>query len=695
MVIVTQSVVKLLRPVMNQEERHNIVAAKIDAIFSRITVDPSIDGNTVDAYVLSSKDISRPNHINMLKDALSKKHEKSHIIWINANARVKIEITPDTLGIDVYLTTPEPNAVKEAIYSISAKLTEKPVIISSKDEIIKEEEKQTEDKKNEKFNPIELLDKAGIKIDEQDKQDKQEVQDVQQDNNNQNMQNEEIVIEDIVNQVNVKQQRDEFEPSIVKHAKSATSVTDITLLRKELDAQQLLKELINNNTDYRTVEQQLSALSAKVFSIMSNSEYPTLKEKLERVKAVMYNRREYATHSNLLIQQYIEKILNTVTDATLRIIDNRLEEIQQSINLSLRAYNGEVFHLGRLAGINEERANLLLDLSTLDKECSELATQLFDTSHSIADIMKDKENKLTGSDIIDMRIKTVEKTIISENSLRLIQSVLETASINNDKYDECCMKVSKMINNIIRLLELDEETISAQQALLKLIKSKNIEDTVIANSLLKKSIRVFVTMKDTGSSIVPYILSYYKSRQNKNVLLVDMTGRCKWSDYGIRNYTNFESYSTSMYEERFIAVEGNPLNMNNIQKFMNILSKSADFYSVINIVLDASQIDILNVILPEVLTVNYLVDTDIHRVDAMKYCINETIVDNICRRVILNKCDMNIAKFVTRLGLEECLDIQILSIPTVVQILQAPFDNFCPVEVDRVEEAFKEVLLYA
>ena len=57
-----------------------------------------------------------------------------------------------------------------------------------------------------------------------------------------------------------------------------------------------------------------------------------------------------------------------------------------------------------------------------------------------------------------------------------------------------------------KLLDLDKETIVAQTQIINFLRSNQIEETVIAETLIKKSLRVFTGNEGTGRTIVPKLI---------------------------------------------------------------------------------------------------------------------------------------------------------------------------------------------
>ena len=246
-----------------------------------------------------------------------------------------------------------------------------------------------------------------------------------------------------------------------------------------------------------------------------------------------------------------------------------------------------------------------------------------------------------------------------------------------------------------KLFDADKEVIAAQQYIINFMQSNNIENTVTAQSLLKKSLRVFIGADGTGKTIVPYLLSRYRSRQNANVLLLDLSGSSKYDSYGIR-YRKVDQYFTDLNEEQFCLVAGSIDNtVANAQRVVTTLLKAADYYRVINVVLTPDQRELFETISKDVLCVNFLIDTIPEHIEKCKSIIDTTDWTNIAKRIIVNKCDVMLAPIIRKLGLEESMDYQICTLKSVPVLTDACLNGYNPYGISSVDLAFEELTRYA
>ena len=371
-----------------------------------------------------------------------------------------------------------------------------------------------------------------------------------------------------------------------------------------------------------------------MYTIMADPSIKSLETKLEKVRALLYDKEYYKVKTNTVIEQRVEDIIELLTIHTKELLSKRLEELDQAIlSINTKKDIGEVTFT-RLAGITDERANIILELTTLDKEIHNIYLASDKLVNDVAASIAEDEADLTGNPLVNAHLRMRNEKIISENALNTIIKILSTCDKTSEEFKSAVREISVMRAKLNKLLDLDKETIVAQTQIINFLRSNQIEETVIAETLIKKSLRVFTGNEGTGRTIVPYVLSKYKARQNTNVLYIDLTGTSKLTDYG---YTviSLDDWILNKQEKQFCAVAGKINDTpEDSQRLLVSLVKAADYYRVINVVISPEQEEIFHVIASDVLCVNYITDTNNRSLAFMKEFIARTKYENVAQRVI-------------------------------------------------------------
>ena len=673
MIIASNDCNALLKSIFKRGDANKVMIGRPNDIFEKLQIDPRSLPNPIDAFVVSSIDMNRRKIDAQFQAALERKHPDAKVIYV-CKARREDSFFGNP-NIDEYLVKPKADDVSEAIYRMAAKLSEKPTIQSSS-----EEAAQLSPREN-KIDMKAILAEEEAATAEPEEEEKEDVVDIKP---------EDLSIATESEPVHDTKPADK-EPELVTRMKRAQSVADVANLMRETNAETLLKDLAKDNANYSILENKLHALREEIANVMVDGSI-NMEQRLSKVRTIMYNKKYFTTQTNTIIEQYVSEIIESLTSNTIGLLDERLHQIDESIKLSARYGNGAQ-NFGRLTGINEERANIIMDLNTLKQEVQEIGVKAVDTLHDITSEVAAKNQELTGNNIIDNNIKAHGSFIVDGDVIETLRNILLCADSSTDLFQTAVHKITSMLEAYNKLVSLDKEQIAATNEMVKYLKAHDIDDTVIANTLLKKSLRVFAGIEGTGRSIVPYILSKRKSKENCNVLLVDLTGTCKYEDYGIKSY-DIADYKANRYEKDFVVVTGTCTSVESAQNLTAILTRAADFYRVINIVLPTDNKDVFDVIAHDVRVINYLTTTKRRSMEAIKEFMSNTSYENVGQRVIVNDTSATLTELSQYFGLLDRIDVGIISIPHIKQIELCSLNGLDPTTIDAVNEAFAEVSKY-
>lgn len=665
----------LLVSAIPRSDSNKVAICKPTEIFDYMKIDPEARNPKIDAFVVSSVDVNKRGNAALFEDALRDKHPNAKVIYI-CKSRKPDGFNGDT-RIDSYLIKPRGNELATAIYQLSAKLSEKPVIHSSTSEAAKLQPKE-------------------VKID------------VEQ------MINEGVVgevnpIVDEIEEIEVSAEESELpvtetkvheevtnsssnEPELVKRMRSASSVADVAMLIRETTAEQMLKDIARENVSYSVIEGKLAAIKEEINATMLDSSM-TMEARLSKIRSIVYNKKYFALQSNTIIEQYLTEIIDCFTSNTVRLLKERLAEIDESIKLSVR-YGAGNQNFGRLAGINEERASIIMELNTLKYEVQEIGARAADIIHETTAEVASKNQELTGNPIIDNNIKAHGTFIVDGDSVEVLRNMLLTADQSTEQFKEAVHYASAMLESYNKLIQIDKEQIAATNEMVKYMQAHNLEDTVVANTLLKKSLRIFTGAEGVGRTILPYMLSKKKSRENCNVLLVDLTGTSKLDDYGLDYYT-IDEYRANRYEKDFVVVKGTCTSIESAQNLSAILTRAADYYRVINVVLPMDNKDVFDILAHDVLCINYVTNTKKRNMKEMKDFMSDTQYENVAKRLIVNDSSVTLNELSSYFNLLDRLDCQLLSVPHIKQIESCSLNAIDPLTIDVVNEQLVEVCKYA
>lgn len=483
--------------------------------------------------------------------------------------------------------------------------------------------------------------------------------------------------------------------ALVQRIKEQNAVGDISVLVKNLTSSELIKDIIDSNSTYAGIEEKLKSLNDTIFLILGDDSIKSLDEKLSKIRAILHDKAFYHSKGDTIIEQRLEEVIDTICTQTSSLLQDRLDEIDSAMRRVMSRKESDI-NSARLTGLNEQRANIIVELRTLEIEIANIFKSADHLVISTATQIAYNSDNLTGNDMINTHIKARGTVVVSDETVTAIRAALEITSEQlPDIFKEMKLKIVVLIKTMSKLFDLDQEIIAAQQAQINFLKAHNVEDSVVAETILKKALRVYIGEADSGRSIIPYLISKYKSRQNANVLCVDLTGDAKYPKYGIK-YMSLDTYLGELNQREFLLVAGTIENtVQAAQRIVTTLIKAADYYRVINVVLNPEQRELFQTIAQDVLSVNFLVDTNVGRVERMRKTIEECTMPNVGRRVIINKCDVPIRPIISKLGLDDQIDFQACVVPTVSTIVDAGLNGYDPYGVSSVDLVMEDVVKHA
>lgn len=673
MIVCTRTADALSRQAFGKQ---NVAVSKIDAMMNSFVLDPAVSKPSKEAFIITSDDIRAPKVRDAFFDAAAGKHPDVRIVLVVKNPKLNIQ---KEKGINEVLIKPKAKELADTVYQLIEEIESKAPIVSSADSV---------PDAIDAFTPKEFTDDGSIDVNEIEKRVQKETE----------VKPEDVVREELKVEVTKEEEpvheEEQYKHEMVNRIKSCNRVADVHVLAREITASKVVKEVIKENQQYVAIEEKLKAINNKIYAILADDSIRSLEEKIDKIQVILYDKDYYKVKNNTVIEQRVEELIDTLTTKTSELLHERLNDLDRAIANAHRV-KGEEIDFPRLTGIFDQRANLIMELSVLNKEIHDI----FYTADNLAfDTMSDmaKESKeLTGNRSVDERINLRGEYVQSEETTKSIMRILETADRSSTEFKNAMRDIVVMQESLNKLLGLDRDAIAAQAEIINFLRSNNVEDSIVAETLLKKSLRVFVGEEGVGRTVVPYVLSKLKSRQNANVLHVDITGTAKFEDYGF-DAVPLNEFAENRVEKEFCAVVGQVSDTpESMQRLLVMLTKAADYYRVINVVATPEQKELFNVIAPDVLSINYITDTNKRSLDFMAGFIKETKFDNVAQKVIINKCDVECGPIVKRLGIFDEMNIRVLKIPYIAQMVDCSLKGIKPYEIAAVTESFEEVGKYA
>lgn len=667
MIVATKTVDSLLRGVISPDA---LQISRIDSVIESMQLDPNISGDKKEMYVISNDDIKNPKVRKEFELAVRNKHPQSLIMYLNKNGRIIKGIEPEMF--EAYLVKPKREEVKAKFFDLVAEAEAK-AKFTVDDDIGTPEE----------FN---IEDTTITKITEEDSNKKVVKEE-----------DEVISLKYVEEEVATAIDDEVTEPSLLQRIKDAENWASITEIAKEVTASRILQEITEANASFKQSENYVTSLNENITAIIANPEYDTT-TRLSKVRAILHDRAHLKAKNNSVVEQSVEEMIKAIIDVARVEVEAKTTELDETILMAFRKKNTEGAPNVRLATIIEQRANTLIELHALDLEIKGIASQCNGTINDTVDRVVTDSTVSTDSPILDSQMTARFGTIVPENTVEVLESLFRIGQESSEEFGKMSEAVNSTVRKLYQLLALYQEENEVLHDTIRYLKANKVEDTVLAETILKKTSRLFINNGDFDSIGMAYIISKHNSRKNNNVLLLDLTKTNVINLFGVETHKYSEFMERDMLEDKLLIVSdyddpGVSLTTpEDCQRLSTRILHYAKHYSMINIMCTPEQQAILDNFKDEVLSMTYLVDCYKPTIKTMAKVIEETKVSNTANRIILMNYISDSAKICKELNVMDRLEIQLSTCKVIPSIRYCSLHNQDPYDVESIIEDCRDVL---
>lgn len=476
--------------------------------------------------------------------------------------------------------------------------------------------------------------------------------------------------------------------SIERSLERLNSFEDWGLFKEHLHKDSIVKELLNENTEYVGLVNMLDVLDKRIQAIFRD---PALTEdmKFDQIKAIGLERSVVRAATNSLNVEKAISIITTIVLSAKRTVEEKI----QSLDVALYKIS------------TDKKA--IMDTSYIDKAIAErtaVQLELLTISRGIVDLYKSIDNLVT-EEILDLdknlpsanafineMVKPIGTQIFTpQNTSALTQKLMQALQSNRLVASQLEDSVNAVIETLFALCEKDEVIIRYQQNLINLLQAHRVEDVVIVNSLLQQSLRLFTGADNSGRSATAITWSGILSRR-QNSILVDLTGRAKFKDYGITPMS-LEDFLTSRPEKQFLCVEADHKpSPEEIQDIVNELKSRLNYYPYINVIVAPEDELIIDQLSENAKCIYYITDCSTQSISVMKDTVKKHTTKNIARHLVTIDTPVSPLMIAESIGVK-ATSTRIIPIPNVPAVRACALRHDRPYEYDDVlriyEEAFR------
>ena len=218
-----------------------------------------------------------------------------------------------------------------------------------------------------------------------------------------------------------------------------------------------------------------------------------------------------------------------------------------------------------------------------------------------------------------------------------------------------------------------------------MLKANRVEDIVIMDTALKPTMQLFIG--ESGSGVTSTVLARTGviARGAKNVVIIDLSRKAKFADYGIETET-WENFSENRVNREFICVTAPEII--DIDEILSHLKTRLDNYGSINIILSPEQISEAAMLAGDSLTLNFISDCTPRNMVVMQEAIGAlSSIPNIARKVILVNPVQDPISCCRTLGVE-LGNTKLITIPYLPEMKECLVNKTQPAMYPEIRGAF-------
>lgn len=460
---------------------------------------------------------------------------------------------------------------------------------------------------------------------------------------------------------------------------------DWTIFKEHLNHDSIVKGLISENSEYHGLVNMIDVLDKRIETVWRDTAL-SADQKFEKIKEIGLEKSVVRASVNSI---HVDKVISVISTIVLSA-KRTVEEKVQSVDSALFKVSVDKQKLSDTSYIDraiEERTKVQLDMLNISRSIVDLYKSI-DTL--VTDEIAELDRKLPSSNqFVNDMVKPIGTQIFTPlNTASLTNKLMRALQENSIVASQLETSVNSLISSLFELCEKDEEIIRYQQNMINMLRAQRVEDVIITNTLLKKIMRIYVAANNTGGSATAITWCGILSRR-QNSLLVDLTGKSKFREYGITPMS-LDDFMSSRTEKQFLCVESNRiLGPDELQAVIEQLKGRLNYYPYVNVIVAPDDEVGLQYLSEEALCVHYITDCSTSSIDIMRNVIKKHTYQNIARKLVTIDAPVSPLMIADSLGIDPTIT-KIVTLPNIPSIRACSLRHDRPYEYSDVVRIFEE-----
>lgn len=452
-------------------------------------------------------------------------------------------------------------------------------------------------------------------------------------------------------------------------------------LNDALQETSIFAELIANDADYNGTIKVLESLEVQMLDIMQNPRL-TADEKFDKLLDLG---RDKTTTKGIANSLMVDKVISIIHNLSAEVGSIAKTIVNKNYKAIDAAASVDRIVLDDTANNEVIDAAVKAEISLLNtkKEISSLYSVM---NKTVQDTTKNLTSGLPSeNELINQIIGMSDEYFTPKNTKDLFHRMLEALEENKNTFVQADESVNKLLDKLNDVAIKYREVIKYQSERILLLKANRVEDIVIMDTALKPTMQLFVG--ESGSGITSTVLARTGviARGAKNVVVIDLSRKAKFEDYGIEPET-WENFSESRINREFLCVKAPEII--DIDEILSHLKTRLDNYGSINIILSPEQISEAAMLAGDSLTLNFISDCTPRNMVVMQEAIGAlSSISNIARKVVLVNPVQDPISCCRTLGVE-LGNTKLITIPYLPEMKECLVNKTQPAMYPEIRGAF-------
>lgn len=640
--------------------------SSIKGIIDTMSIDPAV--SNMDVVLLGPSDLSGPAG-KKIPEAVAKRHKGVCVIYLCTNDR-EAKLFPDAPHVK------QVKKIKDAI--ISDAVTEfygedvkanDPKYSSSADRVGELGENP------EPPRPVSL---AEPKPEEEPKNDASEVRELE------------------IPPVTEQEQGDEpaqgaesyTGPSAEDMIDSVKTVKDWDILKKQINRDSIIRQLILENNEFAGVANMLEVWDLRIRDVWADN-HKSNEEKMKAVQEFGANRQVLqATYNSVLVDKFVS-LMERVISVCSATVEDRCNEITNAV-ISVHQ-NKDAFLEKAISGedsLDDALYERMVELQSIEGELCKMFAFLH--HEGMEEIVGRLGEKLpSNNEYINNVLSVSAKLFQPGNTVNLAQAILDSLAKGQVQLSLIEDKVKGLMGTMFQVIVDQNKVIQYQRDVISCLRANNVESLVVRDSLLKECFNVIIGSEHTGLTATSAIYAGMLSRRD-NTLVVDLTGHSHYDRYGY-DTVSLDEFMVDRIQRPLLFVTGTVDNdPEKVFQLMEELKSRLTYFRHLIVVLDSKQLDILDQVGREALSISYVTNCTVESMEAVTIAYESgRKIPNVCHKLICIDSPVDVGMLISTLKMDISMT-KLIPIPYLREIKQAAIVRQQPHTYNDVLRVFEE-----